>query len=124
MKYFTPATSAIHGNNIKTVLRTILAKKNGIDVRNYVKSIQPSYREKKARGPSGNPEWDSTQRDSEIRNRDIFLLEATIAKFKSNEEFKKALLATGDAIIHDDENYDNNINFGSILMGARSKLRE
>lgn len=125
MRYRTPVYSAVGRESTQKTLNEIISRNSGLDVKAYVKSIQPTYRGKDSRGPGGHPEWFSIAKDGNVQNQYLFLFDATLAKFEADRESREKLLATGDDEIHDDEkiNYDNSINFGKILMAVRRKLR-
>lgn len=125
MRYRVPVFSLVNRDSVQKTLNKIMSCKTGLEVKAYVKSIQPSFREKNSRGPGGHPEWFSIAKDGNVQNQYLFLFDATLAKFQADEESKEKLLATGNDEIYDDEkiNHDSVINFGKILMGVRSKLR-
>lgn len=126
MRYFTPVHSETNKKAVSKVLNEIMNQNTGAKVKDYVKSIQPKYRNKEARGPGGNPAWESIQKEGHVQNKFLFLFDATYQKILANSKAKKALIETGTAEIHDDskENYEHSINFGTILMAVRTKILE
>lgn len=123
VRYRTPANGPVHEKSIRENLAGIMENKTGQGVRNYLKSIQPTYREKNTRGSSGHPDWFTVARNGHLQNQYLFLFDVTLAKFQQDSSSREVLLNTGDEEIYDETGFDSSLNYGKILMAVRAKLR-